>query len=51
MLLSMRSAGETVWIDSSVDLLDDGAFNEVARLERFGVFGMEFSSFGDLVGR
>ena len=40
--------GEAVWIDSSVDLLDDGAFDEVAHLGRFGVVGMELSGCGDL---
>ena len=40
--------GEAVWIDSSVDLLDDGAFDEVAHLGRFRVVGMELSGCGDL---
>ena len=35
-------------IDSSIDLLDDGAFNEVARPEIFRVDGMEFSGCGNL---
>ena len=43
--------GEAALIDSSVDLLDGGAFDEVARLERLGGFGMEFSGCGDLGSR
>ena len=43
--------GEAVLIDNSIDLLDDGAFDEVARFEPFGVFGMEFFGCGDLDSR
>ena len=39
---------EAVWIDSSVDLLDDCAFDLVAHFERFRVVGMELSGGGDL---
>ena len=34
--------GEAFWIDSSVDLLDDGAFDEVTHLERLHGFGVDF---------
>ena len=44
----INEIGEAVLIDSSVDFLDDGAFDEVARFKRFQVFGMEFSGFSDL---
>ena len=40
--------GKAVWIDSSVDLLDDCAFGLIAHLERFRVVDMEISGGGDL---
>ena len=40
--------GEAVWIDSSVDLLDDCAFDLVAHFECCRVFGIELSGGGDL---
>ena len=39
---------EAVFINSSVDLLNDGAFDEVARLEDLQVVGVELSGFGNL---
>ena len=44
----MRLARQPVWIDSSVDLLDDCAFDLVAHFERFGVVSIELSGCGDL---
>ena len=44
----INEVGEAVWIDSSVDLLDDCAFDLVARFERFGVVAMELSACGHL---
>ena len=43
-----EEAGEAVWINSSVDLLNDCAFDLVAHLERFRVVGLELSGGGDL---
>ena len=34
--------GEAVWIDSSVDLLDNGSFDEVTYLERLHGLGVDF---------
>ena len=42
--------GEAVWIDSSVDLLDDCAFDEVTHLERLHEFGVDFLGYRNLVG-
>ena len=40
--------GEALWVDSSVDLLDDCTFNLVAHFERFRGVSMELSGSGDL---
>ena len=42
--------GEAVWIDSSVDLLDDCAFHEVTHLECLHGFGVDFLGYRNLVG-
>ena len=42
--------GEAVWIDSSVDLLDNCAFDEVTHLERLHGFGADFLGYRDLFG-
>ena len=38
----INEVGEAVWIDSSVDLLDDCAFDEVTHLERLHGCGVDF---------
>ena len=41
---------KAVWIDSSVDLLDDCAFDEVTHLEHRHDFLVDFLAYRNLVG-
>ena len=48
--VAVDEVGKAVWIDSSVDLLDNCAFDEVTHLERLHGLGLEFLGYRDFLG-